>query len=303
MSNNQLIKFSTVETLESMENVIIIHDCIVEQILHNGQRATELQTNQGIILLPNDTHFVSSVIVRVLRPHLSLAVNASEVELEAVYIKGMKGDAQYPLQLSGVNYTQHTNDSYIHEICKKYSANSILKECIDTLKGYIVVSCSTLGELDYKNSNKQFDLIDNSQSLTTNGQLKVLLNEQDKALWDCMDNKIFAVMNKISSDSDNNDLQYWHETDKTWEKDIPLSDEIRKPLIVHDASTMSIGDDEDIEAPVGLDYHLHGIDNVYITGGALWPTGGSWNPVLTIVAMSIHLADTIYESERIVCQQ
>ncbi|CAF1513896.1 unnamed protein product, partial [Adineta steineri] len=26
---------------------------------------------------------------------------------------------------------------------------------------------------------------------------------------------------------------------------------------------------------------------------ALWPTGGSWNPVLTIVAMAMHLADTI----------
>ncbi|UJR24489.1 hypothetical protein I4U23_005864 [Adineta vaga] len=338
MGNNQLIKFSTVDTLESMENVTIIHDCTVEQILHNEQRATALQTNQGIILLPTDSklilamstlpattlvlnsfktaefprlsnvgkrftaHFVSSVIARVPRPHPPSTVNASEVELAAVYITGMKGDAQYHLQLSGVNYTQHTNDSYIHEICKKYSANSIPKECIDTSKDYVVVSCSTLGELDYKNRNNQFNLIDNSQSLTTNGELKLHLNEQDKELWNCMDNKTFEVMNKLSSDSNNNDLQYWHETDKTWRTDIPLSDEIRKPWIVHDASTMWIGDDEDIEAPVGLDYRLHGINNVYITGGALWPTGGSWNPVLTIVAMAIHLADTIYdESKRIVC--
>ncbi|UJR18156.1 hypothetical protein I4U23_005056 [Adineta vaga] len=333
MGNNQLIKFSTVETLESMENVTIIHDCTVEQILHNGQRATALQTNQGIISLHNDSklilamstlpattlvlnsfkmaefprlsnvgkrftaHFVSSVIVRVPRPRPSLAVNASEVELAAVYITGMKGDAQYHLQLSGVNYTQHTNDIYIHEICKKYSANSIPKECIDTSKGYVVVSCSTLGELDYKNPKNQFNLIN-----TTNGELKLHLNEQDKELWDCMDNKTFEVMNKLSSDPNNNDLEYWHETDKTWKKDIPLSDEIRKPWIVHDASTMWIGDDEDIEASVGLDYRLHGINNVYITGGALWPTGGSWNPVLTIVAMAIHLANTIYnESKRIVC--
>ncbi|CAF5161971.1 unnamed protein product, partial [Rotaria sp. Silwood1] len=54
----------------------------------------------------------------------------------------------------------------------------------------------------------------------------------------------------------------------------------------------------DIEAPVSSDYHLQGVDNVYITGGALWPTGGARNPVLTIVAMAMHLADTIYEYAR-----
>jgi hypothetical protein len=38
------------------------------------------------------------------------------------------------------------------------------------------------------------------------------------------------------------------------------------------------------------------LDNVYITAGALWPSGGSWNPVLTVVAMTMYLADTIYQS-------
>ena len=44
-------------------------------------------------------------------------------------------------------------------------------------------------------------------------------------------------------------------------------------------------------APVGLV-----IDNVYITGASLWPNGGSWNPVGTIVSMAMHLADKICES-------
>ena len=60
---------------------------------------------------------------------------------------------------------------------------------------------------------------------------------------------------------------------------------------------MWMGGDGDEEAPVGLDYRLRGVENVFITGGALWPTGGSWNPVLTIVAMAMHLADSLNEGK------
>ena len=50
---------------------------------------------------------------------------------------------------------------------------------------------------------------------------------------------------------------------------------------------MWIGDRNYTESPVTYDYRLRGIENVYITGG-------SWNPVLTIVAMAMHLADIIH---------
>jgi choline dehydrogenase-like flavoprotein len=225
-----------------------------------------------------------------------MADNAREVELGAVYIAGMKDGAQYHLQLSGVAYTQCEDDSNIYGICKKYSANSIPRECIDISQDCIVVSCSTLGELDYKNESNQFNLTNNSQFFTTNGELNLRLNDQDKQLWDLMDNVTFQVIKKLSPTSNSDDLEYWHETSKTWKKDSPPLEQIRKKFLVHDASTMWIGDIEDTEAPVTHDYQLRGVDNVYITGGALWPTGGSWNPVLTIVAMAMNLADTIYES-------
>jgi hypothetical protein len=313
-----------------MKNVTVIFDCTVEKILHDGKKATALQTSQGTNLslknsklilamstLPATTlvlnsfentefpqlsnvgkrftaHFVSSVIARAPRQSLSLADNAPEVELGAVYIAGMREEAQYHLQLSGVAYTQCNDDSNIYDICKKYSANSIPRECIDISQDFVVVSCSTLGELDYKNNSNQFNLTSNYQCLTTNGVLQIHFNDQDKQLWDLMDSVTFKVMNTLSPRANNNDLEYWHEIDKTWKKDAPPSEQIRKKLLVHDASTMWIGNSGDTEAPVGLDYRLQGVDNVYITGGALWPTGGSWNPVLTIVAMAMHLADTTY---------
>jgi choline dehydrogenase-like flavoprotein len=33
------------------------------------------------------------------------------------------------------------------------------------------------------------------------------------------------------------------------------------------------------------------VENVFVTGGGLWPTGGSWNPTMTMVALAQDLAD------------
>lgn len=326
------IKFSTAEILLRKENVTVMFDTTVEEILHDGKKAIALRTDHGVILsldnsklilamstLPATTlvlnsfkarefpqlsnvgkrftaHFVSSAIARVPRRSFPLPNNGPDVELGALYIAGIHAGAQYHLQLSGIAYKQCETDSNIHHICKKYSANSIPKECIDNSEDFVVVSCSTLGELDYKNQRNQFNLIDNGQHLCANGELQLHLNHQDKQLWDWMDRVTFQIMSKMSVSPDNDDLEYWHEASGTWQKDTPPLDRMRKRSLVHDASTMWIGSSGDIEAPVGPDYRLKGVDNVYITGGALWPTGGSWNPVLTIVAMAMHLADTIYEN-------
>jgi choline dehydrogenase-like flavoprotein len=54
---------------------------------------------------------------------------------------------------------------------------------------------------------------------------------------------------------------------------------------------MWIGNEED--AVVGLDYRPKGVDNVFVTGASIWPRGGSWNPTLTMVALTQHLADKL----------
>jgi choline dehydrogenase-like flavoprotein len=39
---------------------------------------------------------------------------------------------------------------------------------------------------------------------------------------------------------------------------------------------------------------VHFVDNLYVAGSSLFPTGGWSNPTLTIVATSIRLADHLY---------
>ena len=40
---------------------------------------------------------------------------------------------------------------------------------------------------------------------------------------------------------------------------------------------------------------VHGIENLFIAGASVFPTSGSANPVLTIVALALRLADQVKE--------
>ncbi len=46
---------------------------------------------------------------------------------------------------------------------------------------------------------------------------------------------------------------------------------------------------------VNADCRLHSIDNLYIAGGCVFPTAGSSNPTLTVVALALRLADHLKE--------
>ncbi len=42
---------------------------------------------------------------------------------------------------------------------------------------------------------------------------------------------------------------------------------------------------------VDADCRVHGIENLFVAGSSVFPTGGSANPTLTVVALALRLAE------------
>ena len=202
-----------------------------------------------------------------------------------------KSRLQFHIQLSAVASDRPLSNVYdtIRHLPDVVAAPSY--EQLATSTKHIVFVCACLGQLDHNNPDNWFRL-NEDDDVTCNTTLQVLANDKDNELWDIMDDTTFRVLEEeIIAGRDK--LEYWHPNSDSgsWEYSRPSPEMIRVPGLVHEASTMWIGDDK--EAPVGLDYRPKGVENVYITGGSLWPTGASWNPTPTMVALATHLADNL----------
>ena len=49
--------------------------------------------------------------------------------------------------------------------------------------------------------------------------------------------------------------------------------------------------DDPTRGVVDRDCRVHGFDNLYVAGSAVYPTTGYVNPTLTVVALALRLAD------------
>lgn len=109
-----------------------------------------------------------------------------------------------------------------------------------------------------------------------------------------MDEGTFQMMERVFAPEGK--VEYWHGDPNLghWTGERPSIPERRVAGLVHEGSTLWIGDKD--EGVVGLDYRPHGVENVYVTGGALWPASGSWNPTMTMVALAQDLADQQLDS-------
>ena len=55
-------------------------------------------------------------------------------------------------------------------------------------------------------------------------------------------------------------------------------------------------DDDKRQGVVDRNCRIHGIANLFIAGGSVFPTAGRVNPTLTIVALAIRLADHLKQT-------
>lgn len=248
-------------------------------------------------------HFRSSVVARV--PVLDNVDTTNmycnliqkipgNVQMAAVHIAGVNPESkhQFHIQLSAIidkTPVEKTYDTMRH-LPDLVAAPTLEQLSTSKAKPHIVFVCASLGQLDHANKDNWYRLNDH-EDITSNATLQVVANDIDNQLWDTMDDSTFAVLEKLDPRDNPRQLEYWHPDSRSWKKERPPRAQIRESGLVHGASTMWIGDDE--SSPVGLDYQFRGVDNVYLTGGALWPTGASWNPTCVMTALAMDLADKL----------
>lgn len=301
-------------------------NCLVKKIHHTNGKATVLETSKGDFVLANakiilamgtlppttlmlnsfsksdfplmthigerfTAHFISSIIARVPANTFPQRSKFGNMEMAAMYVAGKEkiSEHQFHIQLSAVYDSDPWKNIYdtIRHLPDVVAAPSI--DQLLSSKEHVVLVCAVLGELDYDNSENWFRKNDD-KDVTTNVTLQVVANSIDNAVWDTMDQSTFEMLDILAPSG----LEYWHSyggSSGSWENARPPSSMIRVPGLVHEASTMWIGKGKG--APVDLNYKFKGVDNIYLTGASLWPTGGSWNPTCAMAGMAMHLADQI----------
>lgn len=302
----------------------IVSQCVVEQIYQQEGTATALATSRGVLplgqaklvlamgTLPPATlirnsfpqaskvgrrfsaHFISAITARVPKADLGLS-GQTDLEMAACYVAGIGEDfqQQFHIQLSAMwdKYPQQNAGIALRYMPDVVSTASMAQ--LQSSEGYVVFICAVLGELDFRNPQNFFLHNPQDQDLTSNSLLQVTQNAADFSTWQAMDDATFAVLEQVLSPKVAAQLQYWHgDPDHgEWKTERPDSQVRRVNALVHESSTLHLG--ETADAPVDTRYLLRGSQNVYVTGGGLWPQGGSWNPTLTMVALSQHLADLL----------
>lgn len=301
----------------------MVTDCTVLSVLQQDGRATALNTNRGVVNVGNanlvlamgtlppatlvlnsfpqvqgagghfSAHFITSVVARVPRKDFDFSEQLGELELAAIYLAGKSpAGMQYHVQLSVLSDRFPDKNAQKSE---RYAPDVVATASLAQLRSsedYLVFVCAVLGELDESNPENHLRLSGGADP-TCNVTLQVLANATDDETWDTMDEGTFQMLERVLSPAGAERVEYWHgDPDAgSWGAERPATPERRVPGLVHESSSLPISEEED--AVVGTDYRLNGVQNVFVTGGSLWPTGGSWNPTMTMVALAQDLAERL----------
>lgn len=238
-------------------------------------------------------HFLSHVVGRVKRSTFH-NLNKESLELGAEYLAGRhpQTELQYHIQVTAITSPDPNQDAEdAARFCPDYAA-AASEEQLRGSEDYVIFVCATLGELSENNPKSFFRMNPYpTKDPTANCVLQVVLDHKDLELWDLMDKATFDAIEVMAGKGQ--EIEWWHQpkpADKpgVWERSRPGVETIRMEGIVHEASTLPMGDDRN--CCVDSNYKVKGVSNVYVTGGALFPTSGSWNPTLTMCGYAQDLA-------------
>lgn len=303
----------------------LVDRCVVELLLHDGDgRVTTLETGLGAIpvgaaqvvlamgtippatllmnsfgsLLPNagkryTGHFMSRFTARVPRAAFR---DLGALELGAHYLRGRAGNGlQYRVQVSAFASTHPRDDAATIAA----EAPDAVPSCaqLQGSEDWVVFVCTAFGEVGEACAGNRLHL-NGGADPTTNISVQMQAGPQELALWDVMDEAACRTLEALACRDASAPvpacIEYWIDEGSAgcWQAARPPRRQIRSALIVDEASALWVGEDA-ATSVVGLDYRPHGVRNVYVTGAALFPTAGRWNPALMACGLAQDLADRL----------
>ncbi|KAK7691523.1 hypothetical protein QCA50_004922 [Cerrena zonata] len=260
-------------------------------------------------------HFISHITARfpIAEPSGSDGF-LPHLEIGASYLAGKdpSNRLQYHIQITAIHSPSPETDAEdAARLCPDYAAAATAEQLAGSER-HIVLVCATLGELNEENPHSWVVHNPASQDVTTNVRLQVLPDEKTDSLQRVMEKATYDAIKVMAGDQADS-IEYWHDViverrDKDsqrdavtikshpgWKRNKPPADMVRVPGLVHETSTLYMSDnlEKDKNASVDSQYRPRGCDNVFVTGGAIFPTSGSWNPTLTMCGFAQDLARKI----------
>ena len=241
-------------------------------------------------------HFISTIVARVNIPKRELEFGA--VEMGADYICGKlpNSDREFHIQLSSIHVKDFDSGG---KLAVRYSPDVVASASENQLRdssGKILFVCAILGELStnagtfFYQENK-LDSKRQEPSYFTNSTLALnQFSEEDERLRTHMESVTFKIIEDLLASDEK--VDYWNFEKNQWQSE---QAKFRAPGLVHESSTMKIGESD--KDPIDINYRPRGLNNVYVTGASLWPSGGSWNPTLSMCVLAQNLASSFSTAE------
>lgn len=314
---------------EYPDNITVATNCCVSKIGVQGDDhvPTYLETSRGVLPLSQNTkiilgvgcmpaatlllnsyprevipnvgnkfsaHFITAVTAKIPRDRLiANNINLNDFELGALYLGCLNKETNltYHAQIS---ILRDTDPVRFEAKGLKYMPDVVSTASMDQLRGSendIVFVFAWLGELRVT-PHDNFNTVDSSAAdKASNVLLQYQIDAESGELWDAMDQTAEDVMVKVFAGGDRSIVKFWDfsaPAETAWKSSFQ---KLRVPGMVHESSVLSMG--PRATESTGYDFRPYGTKNVYVTGSSLWPDGKSWNPTMTMCALTQRLADNL----------
>jgi choline dehydrogenase-like flavoprotein len=307
-------KFSAVPVLleaAAQHAVDIVTSCHVERVEHVDGRAVGVVTDAGRIDLrgarvvlalgtTESTRLVLDTLVDAaghgVGTHLEAntatfltcrlprsafdGLSADHVEAAALYVDGRTPEREFHLHVTACATTDPDRDLRdVYRLMPDMFGDGTPRRVSDP--EHVVLLVNGLAELAADPAASEPSDVTVGPDGTTVGRYR--LGPADHAVWDAMDAAADGVIQVLAAGAV---PEYWWPEEQVWSTSVPPR---RMPFAVHESGTLRMGRTPETSV-TDLTGRVHALDGVYVTGGAVFPTRGSWNPFLTMAALTMRLA-------------